>query len=408
MKKLVLVLAIVGLCLGGPSVFAQGLDANTVLLLHCNGADGSTTFVDDSYSNHPVTANGDVQLDTAQKVFGTASMLLDGDSDYCTVPDSDDWNFGAGDFTIDFWVRFNSMAATQGFYSHYEALTDTIEFYWKQGESMLNFRVTENNANTLAIKSAVVNFAVDTWYHITVARSGDNWYMFKDGVSLALTLISGSYSITLPDLAGGITFISVGAEEGGISNYLNGWLDEFRISKGIARWTSDFSPPTHEYGVYTDPPVADAGPDLDAFAGELVTLDGSYSHDPDGSIVSWDWRSLSDPQNPIVANGEVTTMNAHGFVEELIELTVTDNYGVTGTDTMKIINPGVEGPPGPPGIPPEEIAVIEDQITTLQQQNQALQQQNSQQQEVIEGNRYLLEQLPQLRKKLEEIELQVE
>ena len=84
----------------------SGWDNYTKLLLHFDGTDGSTTFVDSSPSGKTVTAVGNAQIDTAQYKFGGASGLFDGNGDYLSVPDSDDWYFGTGDFTIDAWARF--------------------------------------------------------------------------------------------------------------------------------------------------------------------------------------------------------------------------------------------------------------------------------------------------------------
>src|SRR3990167_7227024 len=88
-------------------------DANVTLLLHCDGTDASTTFTDNSISSHVTTANGNAQIDTAQSKFGGASGLFDGTGDYLSVPNSDDWDFGTGDFTVDMWLRFNDI--TQSF-----------------------------------------------------------------------------------------------------------------------------------------------------------------------------------------------------------------------------------------------------------------------------------------------------
>ena len=88
-------------------------DVNTLLLLHCNGADTSTTFIDSSRSHKTVTPNGNSQIDTAQSKFGGASSLFDGTGDYLSVPDSEDWNFGTGSFTFDFWVRFNAAPTAE-------------------------------------------------------------------------------------------------------------------------------------------------------------------------------------------------------------------------------------------------------------------------------------------------------
>ena len=81
----------------------SGIDAYTKLCSHFNGADGATDYTDPVAG--AATFGGTAQLDTAQKEFGTAALLLDGNSDYVTYPDSDDWSFGTGDFTIDFWIR---------------------------------------------------------------------------------------------------------------------------------------------------------------------------------------------------------------------------------------------------------------------------------------------------------------
>lgn len=109
MRRLILCLMVLGLCLIGANAFAQGNDGYTKLLLHCNGPDGSTNFVDDSASHHTVTAIDNAQLDTSEKKFGTASGLFSENYDFLSISDSVDWDFGTGDFTIDFWVRFSDI-----------------------------------------------------------------------------------------------------------------------------------------------------------------------------------------------------------------------------------------------------------------------------------------------------------
>ena len=104
-----------------------------------DGTDGSTTFTD-AIGTHTVTAVGNAQIDTAQYKFGGASGLFDGTGDYLTIPDHADFNFGAGDFTIDFWVRFNAINTAQAFISQTEDAnnqwvfridaTNTVEIYF--------------------------------------------------------------------------------------------------------------------------------------------------------------------------------------------------------------------------------------------------------------------------------------
>ena len=90
-----------------------GLDSNTKLLLHCNGSDESTTFTDSSDSGHTVTAGGDAQVDTAQKKFGTGSVLFDGTSDYLSVANSSEFDLDDTEsWTIDYWVRLNASPSS--------------------------------------------------------------------------------------------------------------------------------------------------------------------------------------------------------------------------------------------------------------------------------------------------------
>jgi hypothetical protein len=79
-----------------------GIDSYTKLMLHCNGADMSTTFTDDSFSARTVTANDNAQINTAQYKFGLASGIFDGSGDFLSIVNSSDFNFNSNDFTIDF------------------------------------------------------------------------------------------------------------------------------------------------------------------------------------------------------------------------------------------------------------------------------------------------------------------
>lgn len=91
-----------------------GNDQYTKLLLHCDGADASTTFTDASQAAHGnATPNGNAQVDTAQSKFGGASALFDGTGDFLSYADHADWHFGSGDFMADFWVRFNSVSTAK-------------------------------------------------------------------------------------------------------------------------------------------------------------------------------------------------------------------------------------------------------------------------------------------------------
>ncbi|RLF30320.1 MAG: hypothetical protein DRN14_00255 [Thermoplasmata archaeon] len=209
-------------------------DANTKLLLHLNG--GATTFVDDSFSPHTVTANGDAQIDSSQYKFGGASGKFDGTGDYLTVLDSDDW-YHSGDFTWDCWVRFNGTPTSAVFIAQYQDASNLLRFDYNTTNG-LEFSIYSGGVWVLDMYRAWTPSA-DTWHHVAVVRSGSTWYLFADGLQLGTTATYAGY----PNLAGSLYIGQVG--DG--TNYFNGWIDEVRISNGIARWTADFTVPTEEY-----------------------------------------------------------------------------------------------------------------------------------------------------------------
>ena len=87
--------------------------ADVSLLLHGNGTNGSTTITDSSPSPKTVTAVGNAQISTAQSKFGGSSIAFDGTGDYLSVPNDGTLQMGSVDFTIEFWIYFNSLSGYQ-------------------------------------------------------------------------------------------------------------------------------------------------------------------------------------------------------------------------------------------------------------------------------------------------------
>ena len=231
-----------------PPTAAYNSDTNTNLLLHMDGTDTATVFNDISggdvsASNNKIVYVGNAQIDTAQSKFGGASGLFDGTGDYLSLADSEDWNFGAGDFTIDTWVRFNVLTAgyrhtivgqwgtPKGWWLFYDASpTATLYFGYSTNGTDQSFQTVSWVAS------------INNWYHVSVVRNGNNLLFFVDGVQVETTKdVSG---VTIYNSS---ETLNVGAHSSGGSNYLNGYLDEFRVSKGIARWTSNFTLPGCDY-----------------------------------------------------------------------------------------------------------------------------------------------------------------
>ncbi|OGW69577.1 MAG: hypothetical protein A2036_04300 [Omnitrophica bacterium GWA2_50_21] len=209
-----------------------GIDSNAVLVLHGNGTDGSTTFTESSDSPLTVTANGNAQIDTAQSKFGGASGLFDGAGDYLTIPSNSVFDFGTGDFTIDFWVRLNSASAGQCFIDRNETADFAVRY---AGDGTLRFEIESST-----VVSTSWSPSANVWYHIAAVRSGSDCKLFVDGTQIGST---GTNSANVT----GTTQVAIGVLATSLAHNLNGWIEELRVSKGVARWTSNFTPPTSEY-----------------------------------------------------------------------------------------------------------------------------------------------------------------
>lgn len=222
-------------------------DSFTVLMLHCNGADASTSFPDASISNHSMTANSGASVTTAQSEFGGASGLFDGVASYVDTGDSTDWTFGSGDFTFDFWTRFNTFGVNNySFLSQYNNINSNRSFLIDVtvGNKIRFIYTTDGTNVTQTNLQAAWTPSTATWYHVAIVRTGTGLLHFVNGTTMA-TIQS------IPDTIFDSTLnLAIGAYKGADANpsdVLDGWMDEIRISKGIARWTTNFTPPTQEY-----------------------------------------------------------------------------------------------------------------------------------------------------------------
>lgn len=212
-----------------------------------DGTDGSTTFTDDAVGGtHTWTAVADAQIDTAQKKFGTASGLFDGTGDYIDTPDHADFAMGSGDFTVDCWVR---KAGGDGTIMTIIGKASTLG-----GNADFFIRVLADNTIQGGVYSSdgsdpyknpvhTGTITVDgLWHHVALIRNGANLWISLDGV------LSTPDNISAYSMQDSVFKLAVGRLGEYNGQYWNGWIDEVRISKGIARWTANFTPPTSAYG----------------------------------------------------------------------------------------------------------------------------------------------------------------
>ena len=212
---------------GAENLDVAGIE-NVSLLLHGNGTNGSTTITDSSPSPKTVTPFGNAQISTAQSKFGGASIAFDGAGDYLATNLSINNSFIQNDFTIECWIYVTStneggafgLIGNQYFGVRLQSSQDV--FYFNGSSS----------TPSISMGSSLTRGA---WNHIAMTKSGTTGYGFVNGVSTGSTSVV-SPSITTSNLHIGFYFNT--------PFVFAGYIDEFRVTTGIARYTANFTPPT--------------------------------------------------------------------------------------------------------------------------------------------------------------------
>ncbi len=218
------------------------VDSYTKLLIHSDTTNNSTTFTDSSSGTHAITRTGAVHSTTQSKI-GATSIYFDGTDDYLSIADHDDWALG-DTFTIDFWYRTTDDTVSNNPISQRSDGTPSEGFsMWSIETRPQVNKITATVYAGLDWSSSTdlkdITLAADTWYHIAMVSDSGTVQFYSNGVAADTTddsmlignvpqeLCVGAYRYTYPNPTGG--------------TYFEGYMDEFRISKGIARWTSNFT-----------------------------------------------------------------------------------------------------------------------------------------------------------------------
>ena len=209
---------------------------NVVLQMQPAGADGSTAFSDQSKYLRTLTAEGNAQVDTAVAQFGNPTALFDGTGDFISSASSVDFDFGTGDFTIEAWVRFNTLNFFNGIFSRSNSSNTlrSFEFYVENGQMRFRFR---DGANAeYVISGTGSTLATGTFYHLAITREGSTFRLFHDGTQRGTAShAAGIRDGTQPQRIG---------EFVGTTGALNGHIGGIRVVKGKAVYTANFTPPT--------------------------------------------------------------------------------------------------------------------------------------------------------------------
>ena len=199
------------------------------LLMHFSGSDGSTTFTDSGPNNLTITSNNGAKITSSISKFGGTSGFFDGTNDYLTLPSTITFT---GDFTIETWVYWSggsSFVQYAGIISNRSGTGVFSPIYLVNTTGNLeagNWGISGYVVSTLAITTGA-------WNHVALVRSGSTMRFYINGVQDAST----------GNVSGTLTASNLAIGSSAIPQYWNGYIDELRITNGVARYTSSFTVP---------------------------------------------------------------------------------------------------------------------------------------------------------------------
>jgi hypothetical protein len=207
--------------------------ANTTLLVN-----GMNAGAYDATAINNMETVGNAQVSTAVSKFGGSSMYFDGSGDYLVAPSSPAYAFGTGNFTLEGWF-YPTASANQALFEMRNSTTSTSGIAVRLLASSNTLRVIMNNTALFTTSTAVL---LNQWSHIAVVRSSGTVTAYLNGVAMTGGSASGSTSLTDNTLW-------IGELRDGSFQW-NGYMDDLRITNGVARYTANFTPPTQAFPPY--------------------------------------------------------------------------------------------------------------------------------------------------------------
>ena len=212
---------------------------NTQLLLNFTNAG-----ITDATAKNDLETVGNAQISTSVSKFGGGSIAFDGNGDGLYRPNTDLFNFGTGNFTIEFWLYYSSKTGYQTIASlgYSPGASTGWLIQTGNGDGKVIFYVQTSGTVIASDTGSTVN--TGQWYHIAIVRNSGTTTIYRDGTSVGSGSDSTNYSTT------GVFYIGGGTSTGFNGGYFNGYIDDFRITKGVARYTgSTYTVPTAPFPV---------------------------------------------------------------------------------------------------------------------------------------------------------------
>ena len=263
-------------------------------LLHFDGANGATTTTD--VKGNTVTRNGTPTISTTQSKFGGSSAVFTATQSF-EVAAGAGLQMGAGDFTVEGWIRPNGVTGIQDFLNTFASSASDSGFVFQTNGTAI-VGIVYIGASGVSATSASGVIAANTWHHVALVRSGINLYVFVAGVLVASVATLGTSSMNAVAQA-----LNIGAEGAvGTSSGMAGYIDEVRVTKGYARYTANFTPPTAQFpdaigsvsGIVKDSSGTPVARTLRAYRRDTGALVGSAVSDGSTGAYSFDFTTLDE------------------------------------------------------------------------------------------------------------------
>jgi hypothetical protein len=198
---------------------------NTSLL--CNMVNGA--IFDNAMMNDLETV-GNAQISTSVKKYGTGSIYFDGNLDGLFTQSTPNLAFGTGDFTVEFWLY---LAANLNTFAKVVMMGTTGNCFTIEAQGTANVLNLTNLTSTVYVTSSTA-LTTGTWIHVAATRASGTLRLFQNGTQVG----SAANTVDFPNTGG----IYIGRSNTGQET--NGYIDDLRITKGFARYTTTFTPPT--------------------------------------------------------------------------------------------------------------------------------------------------------------------
>ena len=223
--------------------------ANVKLLLRGDSGNNTTNYIDSSVNNLTVSNFGNTFMTTSSIKYGASSMYFGGSGSYMTVPGAS-FNLAAGSFTVEMWV--NPLSATVNNQTKYlfgidrsavagfAGMIGSLTYSLAANKYSLGIVATTTGTgwtiNNQNITSGF-NISPNTWIHLAFVRNVNSWLVYVNGVRYTIGTFAGSVTFT-----NGVGIGADAARSSGLNNYF-GYIDDFRVTKGIARYTDPIITP---------------------------------------------------------------------------------------------------------------------------------------------------------------------